>query len=168
MLTTIKASAKDRKSAKTPHELFTINMVIVHLFFSLGMVKLLDLKKDEAIAIAISISLCIILYTFFKTKKVKEKSPRLVYLHWKLSLDRYKLVIGAYVFSFIVTSLSFFIDADAPVSMDGTNIWGEIFSFLGIVPLFFVVLVSMVLGSGSMFNAGRGEIDQAFMQKHPQ
>jgi len=41
-------------------------------------------------------------------------------------------------------------------------------SLLGIVPLFFVILVSMVLGSGSMFNAGRGEIDQTFMQDHPQ
>jgi len=34
--------------------------------------------------------------------------------------------------------------------------------------LFFAVLVSVVLGSGSMFNAGRGEIDKAFMQKYPQ
>jgi len=37
-----------------------------------------------------------------------------------------------------------------------------------IVSLFFVVLVSMVLDSGSMFNVGRGEIDQVFMQDHPQ
>ncbi|RUM78908.1 MAG: hypothetical protein DSZ16_09440, partial [Candidatus Thioglobus sp.] len=87
---------------------------------------------------------------------------------WKLSLDRYKLVIGAYVFYFIATSLSFFIDTDAPASMDGTSIVDSILSLLGIVPLFFVILVSMVLGSGSMFNAGRGEIDQAFMQDHPQ
>jgi hypothetical protein len=83
-------------------------------------------------------------------------------------LDRYKLVIGAYVFYFIATSLSFFIDTGAPASMDGVSILDSILSLLGIVPLFFVILVSMVLGSGSMFNAGRGEIDQTFMQDHPQ
>ena len=168
MLTTIKTSAEDRKSAKTPHELFTINMVIVHLFFSLGMIKLLGFSMNGAISSAIALSLYIIVYTFFQTKRAKENAPNLVYLHWKLSLDRYKLVIGAYVFYFIVTSLSFFIDTDAPASMDGTSILDSILSLLGIVPLFFVILVSMVLGSGSMFNAGRGEIDQAFMQDHPQ
>jgi hypothetical protein len=30
------------------------------------------------------------------------------------------------------------------------------------------VLVSAVLGSGSMFNAGRGEVEQKFTQKYPQ
>jgi hypothetical protein len=168
MLTTIKASAKDRKSAKTPHELFTINMVIVHLFFSLGMIKLFSLSMNSAISTSVAISLCIIAYTFFRTKKTKENAPHLVYLHWQLSLGRYKLLIGAYVFYFLVTSLSLVIGTDAPASMDGSKIIDSILDLLGVVPLFFSVLVSMVLGSGSMFNAGRGEIDQAFMQKHPQ
>jgi hypothetical protein len=52
--------------------------------------------------------------------------------------------------------------------MDGSSIIDSILSLLGVVPLFFAVLVSVVLGSGSMFNAGRGEIDKAFMQKYPQ
>jgi hypothetical protein len=34
--------------------------------------------------------------------------------------------------------------------------------------LFFSVLISAVLGSGSMFNAGRGEVEQKFAQKYPQ
>ena len=73
MLATIKASAEDRRSAKAPHELFTINMVIVHLFFSLGMIKLLGFSMDGAIASAIALSLYIIVYTFFQTKRAKKK-----------------------------------------------------------------------------------------------
>ncbi len=168
MLTTIKASAKDRKSAKAPHELFAVNTVIVHLFFSLGMVKLFSLPMSLAIATSIVISLCIITYTFFRTKKAKKNDSHLVYLHWQLSLGRYKLLIGAYVFYFLVTSLSLVVGADAPASMDGSKIVDSILDLLGVVPLFFAILVSVVLGSGSMFNAGRGEIDQAFMQDHPQ
>ncbi|SFV83154.1 hypothetical protein MNB_SUP05-12-464 [hydrothermal vent metagenome] len=121
-----------------------------------------------AIATSIALSLCIIAYTFFRTKKAKQNDAYLVYLHWQLSLNRYKLLIGAYVFYFIVISLSLVITSDAPASMDGSSIIDSILSLLGVVPLFFAVLVSVVLGSGSMFNAGRGEIDKAFMQKHPQ
>jgi len=42
----------------------------------------------------------------------------------------------------------------APIS------WTLFLSLLGVVPLFFAVLISVVLGSGSMFNAGRGEVDE--------
>ena len=168
MITTIEAGADERRSAKAPHELFTINAMIVHLFFSLGMVKLFNLSMNFAIATSIALSLCIIAYTFFRTKKAKQNDAYLVYLHWQLSLNRYKLLIGAYVFYFIVTSLSLVIASDAPASMDGSSIIDSILGLLGVVPLFFAVLVSVVLGSGSMFNAGRGEIDKAFMQKYPQ
>lgn len=168
MMTSIQASAQDRRSAKAPHELFTINTVIVHLFFSLAMIKLFSFSMSLAIGTSIAISLCIIAFTFFQTKKSKENDSHLVYLHWQLSLGRYKLLIGAYVFYFLVTSLSMVISVDAPVSMDGSKIIDSILDLLGVVPLFFAVLVSVVLGSGSMFNAGRGEIDQAFMQKYPQ
>ncbi len=168
MMTTMKASAQDRRSAKAPHELFTINTVIVHLFFSLGMIKLFSFPMGLAIGISIAISLCIIVFTFFQTKNAKKNYPYLVYLHWQLSLSRYKLLIGAYVFYFLVTSLSMVISVDAPTSMDGSKIIDSILDLLGVVPLFFAILVSVVLGSGSMFNAGRGEIDEAFMKKHPQ
>ena len=168
MITTIEADAEQRRCAKAPHELFTINAMIVHLFFSLGMVKLFNLSMNFAIATSIALSLCIVAYTFYRTKKSKKKDVYLIYLHWQLSLNRYKLLIGAYVFYFIVISLSLVIEDDAPASMDGSSIIDSILSLLGVVPLFFAVLISVVLGSGSLFNAGRGEIDKAFMQKYPQ
>jgi ABC-type long-subunit fatty acid transport system fused permease/ATPase subunit len=52
-------------------------------------------------------------------------------------------------------------------SMDGVSIINSIMTLLGIVPLFFAVLVSAVLGSGSMYNAARGEVEQKFVQKYP-
>ncbi|MBL6977181.1 MAG: hypothetical protein ISR70_03890, partial [Candidatus Thioglobus sp.] len=94
--------------------------------------------------------------------------PYLVYLHWQLSLNRYKILIAAYIFYFLITSLGLLIGDGGVSSMDGTSITGSIMTLLGTVPLFFAVLISAVLGSGSMFNAGRGEIDQTFAQKHPQ
>ena len=165
---TIEASAKERKQAKAAHELFTTNAIVVHIFLSLGLVKIFNLGMSISIATAIAISLCIIAYTYLRSKKSKQNDPHLVYLHWQLAFNRYKILLVAYGFYALVILASVFIAADAPASMDGSNIMGSVLSILGVVPLFFAVLVSAVLGSGSMFNAGRGEIDEKFMQKYPQ
>ncbi len=167
MITVINASIKERRDAKAAHELFTINTVIVHLFFTLGLIKLLNIDMNSAIYLSILISFTIIIYTYFRTKKAKSNDAYLVYLHWQLSLNRYKLLISAYVFYFLVTSLGLIISTDVPVSMDGIRIIDSILSLLGIVPLFFCILLSVVLGSGSMFNAGRSEINQKLVQKYP-
>lgn len=164
---TITTDPSECKNAKTPHELFTINAVIVHLFFSLGLIKLFTFEMTTSIMVCILISLCILTYTFFRTKKAKYQDTYLVYLNWQLSLNRYKPLIGAYIFYFAITSLALLIPTNTPVGMDGTTILGSILNLLGIVPMFFVVLISVVLGSGSLFNASRGEVDEKLLHKYP-
>ncbi|WP_428087244.1 hypothetical protein [Candidatus Thioglobus sp.] len=171
MIIKIDATEQARKSAKAAHELFTINAILVHVIGALGLIKLLNTSLNIAVISAISISVVIIIYTYFRTKKAKKNDTYLVYLHWQLSFNRYKILIIAYGFYFLVTSLTALglVIGDSGVSsMDGTSITDSILTLLGIVPLFFAVLVSAVLGSGSMFNAGRSEIEQKFSQKYPQ
>ncbi len=168
MIITIDATEQERKAAKSAHELFTINAILVHVIGALGLIKLLNTSLDIAISLTIAISAIIITYTYLRTKKAKQNDPYLVYLHWQLSLNRYKILISAYVFYFLITMLGMLIGDGGMSSMDGTSITSSIMTLLGIVPLFFSVLVSAVLGSGSMYNAGRGEVDQKFTQKYPQ
>ncbi|MDC9727042.1 MAG: hypothetical protein PSN35_04320 [Candidatus Thioglobus sp.] len=168
MIIKIDATEQERKAAKAAHELFTINAILIHVIGGLGLIKLLNTSLDIAIGLTIVISAMLIIYTYFRTKKAKSNDPYLVYLHWQLSLNRYKILITAYIFYFLITSLGLLIGDSGVSSMDGTSIIGSIMTLLGTVPLFFAVLVSAVLGSGSMFNAGRGEIDQTFAQKYPQ
>jgi len=151
MIIKIDASSQERREAKAAHELFTINAILVH-----------------AIGLTVLVSMAIILYTYFRTKKAKVDDVYLVYIHWQMSLNRYKILISAYVFYFLITSLGMVIGDNNVSSMDGTSIIESILTLLGIVPLFFAVLISAVLGSGSMFNAGRGEVDQKIAQKYPQ
>ena len=168
MIIKIDATEQARKSAKAAHELFTINAILVHVIGALGLIKLLNTSLNIAVISAISISVVIIIYTYFRTKKAKKNDTYLVYLHWQLSFNRYKILIIAYGFYFLVTSLGLVIGDGGVSSMDGTSITDSILTLLGIVPLFFAVLISAVLGSGSMFNAGRSEIEQKFAQKYPQ
>jgi hypothetical protein len=168
MIITLKTSEKERKAAKSAHELFTINVILVHIIGTLGLIKLLNTSMNTAISLSIAISLGLIIYTYFRTQKAKKNDAYLVYLHWQMSLNRYRILIIAYVFYFLITSLGLLFGDDGTHSMDGSSILDSILTLLGIVPLFFSVLVCAVLGSGSMFNAGRGEIEQNFAQKYPQ
>jgi hypothetical protein len=165
MIITFQSSGAERKEAKAAHELFTSNAVVVHIIITLGLVKLLNSSMNVAIISGIGISLGIMLYTYFRTKKVK-KQHGFVYWHWQLSLNRYKILLGAYGFYFLITSIGWLFAGDAPSSMSGVSILESILTLLGIVPLFFSVLICTVLGSGSMFNAGRGEIDDKFIKKY--
>jgi len=162
MIIKIDASSQERREAKAAHELFTINAILVHV------IKLLNTSLNIAIGLTVMVSMAIILYTYFRTKKAKVDDVYLVYIHWQMSLNRYKILISAYVFYFLITSLGMVIGDNNVSSMDGTSIIESILTLLGIVPLFFAVLISAVLGSGSMFNAGRGEVDQKIAQKYPQ
>jgi len=165
---TIEASAQERRQAKAPHELFTVNVMVIHLFFTLGLIKLLSVDMNLAVMSTIALSCLIIIYTFFRTKKAKENDPYLVYIHWQLSLNRYKMMIVAYVIYFIGLAVGSVLSTGANVGMDGTSIVEAITMRLSIIPLFVVILVGSVIGSGSMFNAGRSEIDEKMTKKYPQ
>ncbi len=168
MIIKIDASEQERRAAKAAHELFTINAILVHIIGALGLIKLLNTSLNIAIGLTIVISMVIIIYTYFRTKKAKDEAVYLVYIHWQMALNRYKILISAYVFYFLITSLGLLIGDSSVSSMDGTSIVDSILTLLGIVPLFFAVLISAVLGSGSMFNAGRGEVDEKITKKYPQ
>jgi hypothetical protein len=116
--------------------------------------------------LAIACSLLIIVYTYFKVKKIKKTASKLVYLHWQLSLNRYKILVIAYLFYFLMIVFGTLISAGENQVSGGINITYYIFTILGVVPLFFSVLVATVLGSGSAFNAGVGEIEEKFAQKY--
>jgi hypothetical protein len=168
MIIKINATEQERKDAKYAHELFTINAILVHIIGTLGLIKLLNISMNVAIGFTIIISAIIIIYTYFRTKKAKQNDAYLVYVHWQLSLNRYKILLFAYGFYFLITTLGMLIGDGGMSSMDGVSIINSIMTLLGIVPLFFAVLVSAVLGSGSMYNAARGEVEQKFVQKYPQ
>jgi hypothetical protein len=167
MVIEIDSTQQDRKDAKLAHELFTINVILIHLFGTLSFIKLFNISMAISIGMTIFISMSIVIYTYLRTKKAKQNDSYLVYLHWQLSLNRYKILITAYGFYLIIISLGLFIDDGNVTSMDGSSITHSLLTLLGTVPLFFAVLITAVLGSGSMFNAGRGEIDKSFMEKYP-
>jgi len=165
---TYQDSENNFRVAKNAHELFTINLMIVHLFLALGLNKLFAVDMNTSIASSIAISLVVILFTYFKTKQLKDSDQEFDYLNWQLSLNRYKMLIGAYIFFFLSMFMGIFTSSGGSNSMDGHSISEAIFLLLGIVPLFIVILIGIIIGSGSIYSAGKGEITKKFAEKYLQ
>ncbi len=147
---------KERKLAKIPHEIFTINTTIIHLFLAVAILKFANPKL--AIIIPIAISVIIIIASYLYNKNIQLTATTLVKLNWHSSMRLYRILIIAYIFYFIITIVGFIAGKDAPVSMDGENIINNIFLILAVIPLFISVFITTVVASGYMFNAMRGEV----------
>lgn len=154
----------EKKRAKTPHEIFTLNTAILHLFLPASMLKFGD--PALTISLPIFLSIFIIIWTYFRTKKAHKNDSLLEKIHWQISLNRYKPLIGAYIFYFAVILVAKLVFADAAVDMNGENLMENVFLILAVVPLFMVVFLSVLLGSGSIFNAGRGEVPIKLLAKY--
>lgn len=158
------SSIKEKKKAKIPHELFTINAIVVHLFLPATVMKFGD--SEYALGVPLIISLIIIGYTFLHTKKAKIQDSYFVFIHWQWSMNWYKPVLISYVVAIFIILLGFIISYSSDDNM--AKIIDMVFLRLSLAPPFFTILVAFVVMSGAMFNAGCGEIPEKLMLKYPQ
>lgn len=160
----ITTNKNDIKQGKIPHEIFTVNVVIINLFLAVAVLKFWG--ADFAIMISMSISLSIIIWSYFKNKQVQKTDNCFIKINWQLSVNRYKYLITGYILYFIILGIGSLLSNDAKSSMDGTNIIYTVFNILSIVPLFIAILTSTIVGSGSMFNVSKGEVPAKMIDKY--
>ncbi len=156
--------AADIKRAKLPHEILTINVVVLHIFLSVALLKFAN--EHLAIPIPIAISLVIIVWTYFKARAISKEGNCFVHINWQITLYRYKFLVASYIIYAVIIGIGALVTQDAPATMDGTNIVYSIFNILSVVPLFITLLALTVLGSGSLFNVSRGEVPEKLVEMH--
>jgi uncharacterized Tic20 family protein len=158
----LSTNRKEQKLAQIPHELFTFNIIVVHILFPAGLMKL---GEVQYLGFSLLFSLLIIAFTYWKTKKIKATDSYFIYLHWQYALNWYKPVLIIYGVSIVIALLGMFIASNSQGSMQ--SIIKSIFTLLSLVPLFFTILSAFVVESGLMFSAGRGEVQQKLIDKYP-
>lgn len=152
----IDASKTEISQAKFSHELLLINLILVHIFLGVALMKFIDIKF--AVNVPIVISLLIIAWTVFKTRKLQQNASYFVYLHWQKSLDNYRILVGAYIYYWLVVGGNALLSSDVPAdSMSGNNPFDLIVLLAAIVPLFLTLLFLFAISSGLAFNAGNSE-----------
>jgi hypothetical protein len=182
-----------RRRAKSPHELAMINLLLFNLLIGVALLagsmaasdSTIAAYKWVAVAMPLALSCVVILFTWTRAARAGSAEPWFIAAHWKLSARRYRVLIAAYLISATVVSLGFIGGsehaemerriADLPPAMqamerrkaESQNMGPAIWARIGVVPLLLTVMALIMLESGALYQAGRGELPDGFLDRFP-
>lgn len=183
-----------RRRGRVPHELAMINLLLFNLLIGVALLagsmaepdSLIHALKWPAVALPLAASLVVMVITWVRAARAATHASWFAAAHWRLSARRWRVLLAAYVVSAALLSLGFFGDdgdtaafeariAELPPAMQamerskaasqdmGAAIWARI----GVVPLLLTVMALIMLESGALYQAGRGEVPDAIAQQLP-
>ncbi|WP_296898688.1 hypothetical protein [Thiohalocapsa sp.] len=183
-----------RRKGRAPHELAMINLLLFNLLIGVALLagsmaepdSLIHKLKWPAVALPLAASLVVMVITWVRASRGAKHAPWFAAAHWRLAAGRWRILLLAYVISAGVVSLAFLGGdgdttafeariADLPPAMQamerrkaasqdmGTAIWARI----GVVPLLLTVMTLIMLESGALYQAGRGEVPDSVTKRFP-
>jgi hypothetical protein len=185
--------AEQKRRAKNAHELAMVNLLLFNLLIGVALLagsmaepdSLIAKYKWLGVAVPLGLSLAVMVLTWIRAARARQHQPWFVAVHWALSARRYRVLLLAYLVSAAVLSLAFVGGgehaeleqriANLPPAMQemerhklesqdmGAAIWARI----GVVPLLLTVMALIMLESGALYQAGRGEVPDGLMQRYP-
>ena len=169
-----KITEHEAYAAKTPHHIFNLNIILVHLF--IPMIVLEIGNGSSELLITPFISSLIIAYTYFHGKKVAQTESWFVAAHWKLAWKRCKVLLYSYALAGLIIVGYLLINKlfhggmtmnDFSMDNSQTNI-GEIIAVRFAATVVFVAVLITFMQTGiSVFDAGKGIIDPSIEKLIP-
>jgi len=162
-----------RRRAKTPHELSMLNLMFFNLLLGAGTVVLLltqaaivQAMGGWSFVLPLAASLSVIAFLHLKAYRAHAHEPWFVAVHWQLAMRRSRLLPIAYAVTGLIIAAGLWIASgiDQPAMQ---QIVVTIASRLGAVPTLLTVMVSFVLESGAIYQAGRGEVPNGMLRRFP-
>lgn len=183
----------DRRLAKSPHELAMVNLLVLNLLIGVALLagsmaqpdSLIGTYKWVAVAVPLLISLGVIAYTWLRAVRTGSTSPWFVAAHWRLSASRYKPLLVAYVVCAGILSLALVTGSgDAAIEaqikdlspamqemerrkLHSQHMGEQVWARLAVVPLILTLMVTIMLESGSIYQAQRGEVPDGIVKRFP-
>ncbi len=184
---------QQQRRAKSPHELAMINLLLFNLLIGVALLggsmaqpdSVIAAYKWFGVALPLALSLAVMLFTWVRAARAPKTQPWFVAAHWRLSASRYRVLLAAYVISAAVVSLAFFGGddhadlerriAELPPAMqemerhklDSQDMGSAIWARIGVVPLLLTVMALIMLESGALYQAGRGEVPDSLVARFP-
>jgi hypothetical protein len=152
-----------RRKARSPHELFMFNLAVFHLM--LAPISIFIMKDVTALFIPLLFSGAVFSYIFFRGKRAEKSDHWFVMAHWKFAFRRARLLMIGYAASAVIITGGWLLAQGADTNMQ--EIILTVSSRIGIMPTFVLVVVTFVLESGSIYQAGRGEVPDGLLKKYP-
>jgi hypothetical protein len=161
-----------RRRAKTPHEISMFNLMFFNLLMGAGTVVMaligVEFMKrvgNWGFVLPLTASLAVIAYIHLRALRAPQHEPWFVAVHWQLAMRRSRLLLIGYGITILIIAGALLIASGADKNMQGIIV--TIASRIGAVPTLLLVMVSFVLESGSIYQAGRGEVPDGMVKRFP-
>ncbi len=153
-----------RRQAKTPHELFMLNLAVFHLLLAPAAIVL----KIGILGffVPLSASLGLIGFTYWRSRETRPDRPWFVKVHWKLASRRSRILLIAYVLSGSLLGLGLLVAAGADKHTT-QDIITTVFARIAVFPVLVAVMLGFVLESGAIYQATKGEVPDFMIKMNP-
>ncbi len=150
-----------RKRGKSPHELSMMNLVACHLIAAPASI-VLDVGF-LGFLIPLLLSLSVIAFIWYRATLGARQDPWFVAAHWRLSANRTRILLIGYTISAVILGMALL----ATSGNEKAGIMMVAISRVAVVPTLLTVMVCFVLESGSIYQAGRGEVPDGIVRRMP-
>jgi len=144
---------EDRKSAKLPHNIFMLNLALVHLLMTPAVIALEI--GIVGILLPLFISLSIMAYTYFNSKKEAFIQHPYVQKNWALALKRYRLLLIAYGVTAGLMGIGSLLAMASP-DPNMQDILQTVFIRIAVMPTLLMVMICFYLESSAINLATKG------------
>jgi len=169
-----RVSESSRRQARLPHELAVVNLLLFNLLLLIALLAGSFLPSDSPLAdyrwagilLPWLMALAMIAYGFVRGRALAHRGPWFVAAHWRLANARYKALLGTYLAGAALIGLGRL----ASMGYADPRMQDLMFVALervAVAPLLIVLMVLVVLESGSLYQAGRGEVPDGLVGRFP-
>ena len=184
----------DRRRAKSAHELAMVNLLLFNLLIGIALLagsmaqpdSMMGTYKWVAVSVPLALSLAIIAFTWLRARQGAASTPWFVAAHWKLAASRYRALLLAYLVCAAILSLALLGgggDAkrmeehikNLPPAMqqmerhklESQDMRSAVWARIAVVPLLLTVMATIMLESGALYQAQRGELPDSLVKRFP-
>ena len=163
-----------RRQAKSPHELSMINLLLFNLLMLIALLGGSFVQKESVLAdyrligvlLPLLISIAIVVYTFVRANKPEAGNRWFITVHWRLTGGRYKILLIAYVVGAALIGLGWLLaQGNSDPRMAGLMFVA--LQRVAIAPMLITLMVLIMLESGALYQAGRGEVPNGIINRFP-
>lgn len=163
-----------RRHAKSPHELAMVNLLLINLLMLIALLAGSFLQPGSVLAdykllgvlVPLMISFGIIAFTFMKASRAAATGPWLVAAHWRLATGRYKVLLIAYAVGATLIGLGWLL-AQGQKDPQMEELMFIALQRVAIAPILISLMALIMLESGSLSQAGRGEVPDGLIERFP-
>lgn len=163
-----------RRKAKTPHETAMVNLLLFNLPMLIALLAGSFIQKGSPLAdyrlagvlVPLCLSLAIVAYSFVRAARAAAGESWFVAAHWRLATGRSKGLLAAYAVGAGLIGLGWLL-AHAYHDPRMQDLMFVALQRVAVAPILISLMILIMLESGSLYQAGRGEVPDGMATRFP-